>query len=175
MTVELRVDEAGLEAFCRTLVNRSRDLAKTQDSLATLEAFIAVFGKAHHGSGDYRSIETVIRLFAEQSRQQLLEQRAEELCKALKHCDRSRVTAVHAPLSRNGFQQILQSVIPRLTSRELDSIRNWAFDWSRKAKQKAESASGYPDALNFSGAGIDVMEYQAMLDVSRCLKGDGAS
>ena len=45
MTIELRIDETSLETFCRKLISRSRDIAKTQDSLATLESFIAVFGK----------------------------------------------------------------------------------------------------------------------------------
>ena len=173
MAINLSVDDKTLEAFCRKLVSRSRDIAKTQDSLATLEAFIAVFGKSVRGTSDYQTIETVIQSFVEQSRQQLLSERAEDLYKALRLCDHSGVALIHAPLSRDGFYQILQAVIPRLTHEELYRTSKWALDWFRDARQKAELASGYPDALNFSKAGIDVREYQAMLDVSHCLEEHG--
>ena len=170
MTVELRIDETSLETFCRKLINRSRDIAKTQDSLATLESFIAVFGKSQQGTADYRSIESKIRSFVEQCRQQLLVQRTEELSKALAQRDLSWVTAIHDPLSRDGFHQIMQTIIERLGEEELSLIANWARGWSRDARKKAERASGYPDALNFVKAGVDVREYQAMLDVGQCLQ-----
>ena len=170
ITLELSIDEAALDTFCRRLVSRSRDLAKTQDSLATLDAFVAVFGKASQGTDAYHSIETLIQSFMQQTRGQLLAQRADQLYKALKHCDRSGVASIHTPLSRDGFDQILQAVIARFPEEELNAVTKWAHDWSYDAKRKAESASGYPDALNFSGAGVNILEFQAMLDVSRCLE-----
>lgn len=168
--INLAVDAENLELFCQKLIKRSRDVAKTHDALVTLESFIILFGKAVHGTREYQLIEDLIKSFTEQTRGQLLCLRAEELLVAIKACNVAGITAIHAPLSRDGFYSILQTVVAQLSDRELDVISQWAINWSSDAKQKAEQASGFPDAMDFRKAGICLEEYQAMLDVSRYLE-----
>lgn len=166
----LSVDTEHLERFCQKIIKRSRDAARTHDALVTLESFIILFGKAAHGTQEYQAVEGLIRSYTEQTRQGLLTVRASQLLPALKNCDVVAVTAVHTPLSRDGFYSILQTVVAQLDEGELEVITHWASSWSAEAKHKAESASGFPDAMDFNKAGICIEEYQAMLDVSRYLE-----
>ncbi len=167
--LDLAVDAEGLERFCQKLIKRSRDIARTHDSLVTLESFIVLFGSAVHGTEEYQQVEAMIQGFTEQTRRMLLQQRAAQLLSAIKQCDVQTVTAIHTPLSRDGFYSILQTVVAQLGEAESDTITQWAGQWSADARQRAEQASGFPDALDFNKAGIDIEEFQAMLDVSRYL------
>lgn len=168
--INLSVDAENLGQFCQKLIKRSRDIAKTHDALVTLESFILLFGKAAHGTREYQVIEDLVKSCSEQTRIQLLSQRADELKTALQQCSVTEVTAIHTPLSRDGFYSILQSVIVEMLNSQLADISHWAINWSAEAKQKAEAASGFPDALDFDKAGIDIEEYHAMLDVSHYLE-----
>lgn len=168
--INLSVDAEDLERFCQKLSKRSRDPAKTHDALITLESFIILFGKASYGTKEYQVIEELIKSITDQSRAQLLAYRATELHTAIKACNVAAITAIHKPLSRDGFYSILQKVVAQLPENELDVISQWAFNWSSTAKHKAEQASGFPDAMDFHKAGICLEEYQAMLDVSRYLE-----
>jgi len=168
--INLSVDTDALEQFCQKLIKRSRDVAKTHDAMVTLESFIILFGKALHGTPEYQLIEDLIKSYSEQTRQLLLQQRTEELLLALKACDSNAITALHIPLSRDGFYSILQGLVARLSEEELTVITEWASHWSAEAKDRAEQASGFPDAMDFKKAGIRLEEYQAMLDVSRYLE-----
>ncbi len=168
--INLSVDTENLEQFCQKLIKRSRDIAKTHDTLVTLESFILLFGKAAHGTREYQAIEDLVKSCSEQTRTQLLSQRTDELKRALQKCNVAEVTVIHTPLSRDGFYSILQSVVAEILDSQLADISRWAINWSAEAKQKAEAASGFPDALDFDKAGIDIEEYHAMLDVSRYLE-----
>ena len=168
-SIQLTVASDELARFCQQLVDRSRDHARTLDTLAGLEAFICRFGRSSQGTTDYAAVEALLRSFADQTRDRLLEQRTGELLTALGHRDPEEIVRIHAPLSRDGFYQILQTVLAQLPNEEKQSLATWSIDWSRTAKKQAEQASGYPDALDFAGAGIRPETYQAMLDVSRCL------
>lgn len=171
--INLPVGAENLERFCQKLIKRSRDMAKTHDALVTLESFIILFGKAAHGTKEYQLIEELIKSFTEQTREQLLQLRTEELLVAIKDCNVANVTAIHTPLSRDGFYSILKTVVAQLSDSELDVISHWAINWSSDAKQKAEQASGFPDAMDFCKADIRLVEYQTMLDISRYLKNRG--
>jgi len=168
--INLSVDTDNLQRFCQKLIKRSRDVAKTHDALVTLESFIILFGKAAHGTKEYQAVEELIKSFSEQTRQLLLRHRTEQLLPVIKNCDVAAVTAIHTPLSRDGFYSILQTVVAQLADAELEAITQWASKWSADAKQKAEQASGFPDAMEFNKAGIRLEEYQAMLDVRRYLE-----
>jgi len=45
----------------------------------------------------------------------------------------------------------------------------WSSNWVKEAKQLAEEASGYPDAMDFKTAGISIDEFQAISDIDRVL------
>ena len=49
---------------------------------------------------------------------------------------------------------------------QIYSIAEWVISWAGEAKQQAEKASGYPDALDFKKADIDIEQYQAMTDIA---------
>jgi hypothetical protein len=173
-TLRLSVDPDSLDVFCSKLINRSRDIAKTHDALVTLEAFIVTFGKAAHGTKEYETVEEMIRAFAETSRQQLLDEKTDELLDALRHCRISALAAIHTPLSRDGFYQIFQDAVARLSDDEVRDVTKWSGQWLDEARRKAEEASGYPDALDFKKAGISIEQFQAMADVSHFLTGSGS-
>ena len=168
-SLNITVDASKLDDFCNKLLKRSRDINKTHDALITLESFISVFGRPSHGTREYQQIESTIKSITEVSRQKLLEKNTIDLIKALKLCNIVALAAVHTPLSRNGFYQILQNSISELCDDEIRQIMVWSANWLKEAKYLAEKASGYPDAMDFIKAGISIEEFQAMSDIDRVL------
>lgn len=77
---------------------------------------------------------------------------------------------LNGSLSRNGFYQILTDACQLMDSDKISAIAQWNIRWSEQAKQKAEQASGYPDALDFKKADINIEEYQTMSDISYFFK-----
>lgn len=167
--LHLDIEVQQLKTFCNQLLTRSRDVVKTHEALITLETFIKVFGAGQQGSDGYIAIETLIGQFTEQTRQQLLQQKSVELLAAIRNQNVPAVTAIHTPISRNGFYLILQAVAAGLSPGEIQVLQNWVKTWTADAKQKADQASRFPDAPDFRGAGIALEEYLAMVDVSRYL------
>lgn len=167
--LNLKIEADELERLCAQLLSRSRDLVKTQDSLVTLETFIKRFGAGSDGSEAYRAIEAVMARYTEQAREQLLQQKMQELLQALKSRDTSAIALIHTPLSRNGFHLIAQQAMTQLTQAELDEIRQWAVVWTTEARKRADQYSPYPDAPDFRAVGIDRNVYLAMQDMSRYL------
>ena len=168
--INLVVEAEALEKFCRSLIARSRDIATVHDALVTLESFIVLFGRNAHGTTEYQVIESRIKSITDETRTKLLQLRTQELKQALEQCSVEAVTAIHTPLSRDGFYTILQSAVAQMTGNSVATITRWASQWFSDAKQRAETASGYPDALDFKKSGIRIEEYQAMLDTSRYLE-----
>jgi len=168
-SIKLSVSSADLESFCQKLLKRSRDITKTHDALVTLESFISIFGQASHGTKEYELIETTIKAITENSRELLLEKNTQDLIKSLKQCNITSLANIHTPLSRNGFYQILQTAISDLTDDDIRLVMIWSGNWVKEARQLAEEASGYPDAMDFKKAGISIEEFQAMSDIDRVL------
>ena len=168
-SINLKIDEIELEEFCQKIIKRSRDITKTHDALITLETFISLFGKASHGTNEYYAIEAVMKSFTEQTRQQLLKKNTDELIEALQQCDINSITSIHTPLSRNGFYLILELAVSSLSKENINNVTKWSTGWVTRSRQKAEQASGYPDAFDFKSAGISIDQYQAMADVSHYL------
>jgi len=167
--IKISISAIELESFCDKLLKRSRDITKTHDALITLESFIAVFGRASHGTKEYQLIESTIKAITEKSRELLLEKNTLDLIKSLKQCNVTSLANIHTPLSRNGFYQILQTAISELTDDDIGLVMIWSGNWVKKARQLAEEASGYPDAMDFIKAGINIEEFQAMSDIDRVL------
>lgn len=167
--IKIPVNATDLQSFCNKLLKRSRDITKTHDALITLESFIAVFAQASHGTKEYALIESTIKKITEKSRELVLEKNTKDLINALKQCNVSTLANIHTPLSRNGFYKILQTAITQLTDDDIRLIMIWSENWVKEAKQLAEEASGYPDAMDFKTAGISIEEFQAMSDINRVL------
>ncbi|MDH5765859.1 MAG: hypothetical protein OEZ38_07575, partial [Gammaproteobacteria bacterium] len=88
---------------------------------------------------------------------------------ALMNADIEQMTEVHHCLSRNGFYQVLEAALSKLPQDALLNAKTRCNDWLNLAKQKAEQASGYPEAYDFKKAGIDIHQFQALKDVSHFL------
>lgn len=168
-SINIAIDKDELESFCNKLLKRSRDISKTHDALITLESFISIFGKSAHGTPEYELIESAIKSITETSRQQLLDKFTDDLIAALQQCNVIALTAVHTPLSRNGFYQILKSAIAEISDDDIGLLMIWSSNWVKEAKKIACEASGFPDAMDFVKAGISINEYQAMSDIDRVL------
>jgi len=168
-SITININSSDLEDFCQKLLKRSRDITKTHDALITLESFISLFGKASHGTNEYQVIESTIKTITENSRKAVLEKNTLELIKALKQCNADALAKIHTPLSRNGFYQILQVAIGELSDDDIRLAMIWSDNWLKEAKQLAEEASGYPDAMDFKKANISIEEFQAMSDIDRVL------
>jgi len=167
--IKISIDASELESFCNKILKRSRNITKTHDALITLESFIAVFGRASHGTKEYQLIESTIKAITEKSRELLLEKNTHDLIRSLKQCNVTALANIHTPLSRNGFYQILQTAIGELTDDDIRLLMLWSENWVKEARQLAEEASGYPDARDFIKAGINIEEFQAMSDIDRVL------
>lgn len=167
--IKISISSSDLENFCNKLLKRSRDITKTHDALVTLESFISIFGQASHGTKEYQLIESTIKSITEKSRELLLEKNTLDLIKSLQQCNVSSLSTIHTPLSRNGFYQILQTAISKLTDDEIRLLMIWSANWVKEARQLAEEASGYPDAMDFKKADISVEEFHAMSDIDRVL------
>jgi len=167
--IKISISSTDLESFCNKLLKRSRDITKTHDALVTLESFISIFGQASHGTNEYQLIDSTIKKITEKSRNLLLEKNTRDLITSLKQCNVASLTNIHTPLSRNGFYQILQIAISKLTDDDIRLVMIWSGNWVKEARQLAEEASGYPDAMDFKKAGISIEEFHAMSDIDRVL------
>lgn len=167
--LEISIEYAQLQKFCQQLITRSRDIAKTHDALITLETFFSNFSRDKQGSESYKAIESLLKAFTDETREQLLQQRTGELLKALRAQNVHAVASIHTPLSRNGFYLILQAATARMEQQETLLVNQWASKWTLQAKQKADQFSQYPDAPDFKAAGIKLAEYLAMVDVKQYL------
>jgi len=167
--IKLSISSTDLDIFCNQLLKRSRDITKTHDALVTLESFISIFSQDSHATNEYQLIESTIKKITEKSRNLLLEKNTQDLVKSLQQCNVASLTNIHTPLSRNGFYQILQIAISKLTDDDIRLLMIWSENWVKEAKQLAEDASGYPDAMDFKKAGISIEEFHAMNDINRVL------
>jgi len=167
--ITIKIGATDLENFCEQLLKRSRDITKTHDALITLESFISIFARPSHGSEEYQIIENTINKITESSRQQLLKQNTIDLIDALKHCNAKTLAAIHTPLSRNGFYQILQSAVEKISDDDIRLIMLWSENWIKEARELAQNASGFPDAMDFKKAGISFEEFQAISDIDKVL------
>ncbi len=168
-SINITIGSAELKKFCQNFLNRSQDINKAHHTLVALETFISVFGKSAHGTPEYQAIASSIKEMTDQSRHVLLEKNTHDLIKALSQCNVIALSAIHTPLSRNGFYQILQTAIRQLSDDDIRLIMIWSENWVKEAKQRAENASEYPDAPDFLKAGISIEEYQSMIDIDRVL------
>ncbi len=169
-SLKLTIDSAGLAVFCDKLIKRSRDIVRTHDALVTLETFIIQFARPMQGTHEYSAIEELIKRYTEQTRSILMEQNTKQLLEALRQQLIPAISQLHTPMSRNGFYLILQAAVAQLAEDRRRQLAQWAVNWVEQARHQAEQASGYPEAYDFTKAGIRIEEFQAMNDVARYLE-----
>ncbi|GEM_PF-1310564 len=172
-TLNLQLEPAKLTTFCKKIIARSRNTANIHEALVVLEAFVSNFSSDSQGSVQYRAIQDCLQAFSAQTREQLMKQRCLQLKRGLLEQNIDLLADVYNSLSRNGFYQILASLMEEIDYQHKEDIScfiSWVLHWSTTAREKAERASGYPDALDFNKAQIKVDHYQTMSDISYFFK-----
>jgi len=167
----LSLTAEGLDAYCRELIRLAPNGGHALAGLVALQSFVTEM--AEPGScinPAYKAAQSVIETHVATTRQRLLNESADGLARAMREADLQAVANIHASLSRNGFWQAAQQAIQKLDENELAAAVAWAKSWCREAKQRAEAASGYPDALDFKKAGIVPEEYTALVELARYLE-----
>jgi len=168
--ISLRLTTARLRALCEHLV---QDSARTEQALAGLVALQSLLATsaepATQASAGYRRLKQLLDTYTEQTRQRLIQQGAVRLAAALTTRDSAAIAAIYAPLSRSGYAAAVEQALRLLSRSDGEQAAEWVHDWHRTAKMRGEVASGYPDAIDFAGAGIDVMEFTAMTDMLRII------
>ncbi|WP_275096797.1 hypothetical protein [Sedimenticola hydrogenitrophicus] len=167
--ITLQVSAHQIERFCAELRRGSANTNRKHSALIALEGFIIRHAATDKYTSAFNNIVNIIQGHAEQTRQALLNEYAENLEPALKNRDRNALAAIHQSVSRNGFDQLLEQVLVRLSPELLHSLKLWAEKWVNEAESKARRASGYPDALNFKQAGIPLDQYRALSELKRKL------
>ncbi|WJW76636.1 hypothetical protein QVG61_05985 [Thiohalobacter sp. IOR34] len=168
-TLTLAIPLDRLDRFCRRLLERSRDIAHTQDALASLQALVVNFAAATD-EPVYRQAEALLAAHTETARQRLLELRARQLLQVILDQDLQALTALHLPLSRSGFQTVAEQALAELDAGQYRLTLDWASAWLTDARRRAEAASGFPDALDFKSAGVRIETFQAMADLCLALE-----
>ncbi len=168
--ITLKVDSKKLDAFCKKIVSRSRNTANVHEALTVLEAFVSQFSSDSLASDAYLNIQNCLTSHSEKTRDKLMQEKTAQVREGMITKNRLLLSHVYNSLSRNGFYQILTEATHLINNSDIPEIAQWVIQWSTQAKQKAEQASGYPDALDFTKAKINIEQYQCMSDISYFFK-----
>lgn len=164
--ISLRLGHAQLDALCRRLLSHSTRAEQALAGLVALQSLLALSAEpATQASNDYHTLKGLLDDYTEQARQRLLEESASRLATALAAQDCAAIAALYGPLSRSGFAAILEQALERLNAAQLQALAQWVRHWLGDARTRGEAASGCPDAIDFAGANIDVLEFNAMSDM----------
>ena len=169
-SISFQVNSDQLNAFCKKIIARSRNVSNTHEALTVMEAFISTFSRDSKGSESYESLQNVLKSHTDKTRAQLMQEKSKQLEQGLLSQDRILLANVYGSLSRNGFYQNLTTATANIERDKIPQLAHWVINWTNEAKNKAEQASGYPDALDFKKANINIEEYQAMSDIAYFFK-----
>ncbi|MCW9021818.1 MAG: hypothetical protein OQK42_02525 [Sedimenticola sp.] len=167
--ITLRLSVPEIEQYCADLCRGTSNANRKHATLIALEGFITTHASSDTFSGPFHKIISIIQQYSEQTRRQLLKQYADELVTALSRRNAGEIARIHDSLSRNGFDQILEAALDKLSLTDQMTLKEWAESWSSDAENKALAASGFPDAFNFKGAGIALSDYRAVCELKRKL------
>lgn len=168
--ITLQLTASGVDGYCRELARRAPTLEKRVAALDALITFISTQTNAgEQAKAEFRAIKQILLDHFEQARTQLLVERAEQLQQAIHSRQLPRIAALYTSLSRDAFWTLLGQLEQRLDARELGALRSWAATWMSDAQQRAQQASPYPDAIDFTAADIEPTEYLVMSDLCRFL------
>lgn len=171
-TLTLRYTPEQMEHFCRHLATHAPGSEQHLAALTALQTFIATGADAGvQARPVYMAIRQLLERHIEQARATLLQKNMQRLTQALLQQEVTAIAALYRPLSRSGFWEILSRSAATFDDPTLATLAHWSRQWVAQARQRGEQASGFPDAMDFHKAGIDVAEYTAMTDVARCLAG----
>jgi len=155
------------ETQCLEAIKQARNTSHALAALIALQAFISATARpTDRHTPAYEAVKAVIEKHAIAARAKILAENAGDLAKAIRQRNRSEIARIHSALSRNGFWQAAQQAIGQFRPDDLATAATWAKDWCSEAKKQAQAASGYPDALDFSKAGIAATEYAAMTEIN---------
>jgi len=161
-----------VEGFCRHLASHAPGSEQHLAALTALQTFIAAGADAGEQARPvYQAVQQALEQQQEQARSTLLLHNVQRLAQALQRRDVSIIASLYRPLSRSGFWDVLTQCAETWDEAALADIAGWARHWVQDAKHRGEQASGFPDAIDFHKAGIDVVEYTAMSDVQRFTAG----
>ncbi len=170
--IHLFLTEESAAEHCRTIARQAPNSAHALAALTALHDLVAETAvSGDRSTPTHRAVLEAIHGHAEAARSALLEESAASIAIVLRERDRPALARLHRALSRNGFWQAATAAGKRLGTTELAAATGWAEEWLNEAKRRGEAASGYPDALDFAGAGISPEEYAALQDTARCLRG----
>lgn len=164
--LKLQLDEQQLDSFCRKITARSRNSATIHEALNVLEAFVSAFASDSQASDNYRHIQQTLQSYSAKTREKLMQEKTQQLQQGLLKQDIIALADVYITLSRNGFYQVLATAVNQIGPDNIQAIAQWVIHWSEQSRQKAEQASGYPDALDFNKANINIEHYQTMSDIA---------
>jgi deoxyribodipyrimidine photolyase len=161
-----------VEGFCRHLASHAPGSEQHLAALTALQTFVASGADAGEQARPvYQAIRQAVERHLEQARAVLMQQNVQRLRQALEQRNVSAVAALYRPLSRSGFWEALTRAAGAFDDTALSDLARWSRQWVEEAKRRGEQASGFPDAIDFHKAGIDVTEYTAMSDVQRFTAG----
>ena len=169
-TLAIQVSPKQLDSFCKKIISRSRNTANIHEALIVLEAFVSAFSCDSQGADNYKNIQDTLKSHSAKTREKLMLEKTQQLEQGLSTQNILLLADVYSSLSRNGFYQILSSAVDQINRSDIFSISTWVITWASEAKQMAEEASGYPDALDFKKANINIEQYQAMTDIAYFFK-----
>ncbi len=159
-----------VETQCLEAIKQSRNTSHALAALITLQSFIsATVRPADRHTPAYEASKSTIEKHAIAIREKILAENAKTLAESIMQRNRQEIARIHTALSRNGFWQAAQQAISQLGPDDLAASAAWAKDWCSAARTQAQAASGYPDALDFSKAGIAATEYAAMTEINHYL------
>jgi hypothetical protein len=161
--VQLRLDAAGMEAFCAELVRKSPEVSRAAAGLAAVQALVVrtVHPDQRDGEG-HAAVLAVVAAHAEEARRRLIAEAARAIAAACAARDVAGLARRHRLLSRPGFRQAVESAVAGMDPARADAARRWVTAWIREAEARAAAAGGYPDAFDFDRAGIVPEDYHAM-------------
>ncbi|MEN6630171.1 MAG: hypothetical protein ABFC42_11030 [Sulfuricella sp.] len=156
-----------IETQCMETIKQARNAGHALAALIALQAFItATIHPSQRLTPAYEAVKAVVEKHMAEIRMRVLADNAEALAGAMRQRNRQEIAHIHAALSRNGFWQAAQQAIGLLNATDFASAAAWAAVWCRDAKELAQAASGFPDALDFKKAEIAATEYAAMTEIS---------
>jgi hypothetical protein len=156
-----------VETQCLEAIKQARNTSHALATLIALQSFVSATARqTDRYTPAYEAVKAVIEKHAIATRAKILAENANNLATAILERNRPEIAHIHAALSRNGFWQAAQQAISHFRPDDLAASAAWANNWCSTAKMQAQAASGYPDALDFSKAGIAATEYAAMSEIS---------
>jgi len=167
--INLKITSTELRKFCQEVAIGSANTNRKHAAFMALEAFINRHAGADAHTDAYRSMQDIVEEFSATTREQLLVENASALSSALNGQEIHSIARTFSAVSRNGFQQIFIKATTEMTANQLAHIQQWVDKWCRSAKQQAEQASGYPDAMDFRNIDIDLIEYTALSEIKTLL------